>query len=41
MDEEKTRLKVPHLKLEGKMPISLTSDWILDSLVEEEETSFS
>jgi hypothetical protein len=48
MDEEKTGLKVPHLNLEGKTPLSPTFDWIMDSLaldllVEEEdltETSF-
>ena len=43
MAKEKTGLEVPHLKLEEKMPLSPTSDWILYSLVEEEdmvETSF-
>jgi hypothetical protein len=37
MDDEKTRLKVTHLNLEGKTPHSPTSDWILDSLVEDED----
>jgi hypothetical protein len=34
MVEEKTGFKVPHLKPEGKTPLSPTSEWILGSCLE-------
>ena len=34
MVEGKTEFKVSHLKLEGKTPLSSTSEWILGSCLE-------
>jgi hypothetical protein len=34
MVEEKTRFEVPHLKLEGKTPLSPTPEWIMGSCLE-------
>jgi hypothetical protein len=37
MVEDKTRLEFTHLNIEEKTPLSPTSDWILNSLAEEED----